>query len=145
MERIKKIMTIMLKAMGVQAVISFIISLGWIFLEIRKGTESIGIEGIAFAFLNAFFLLGLLSATIAIIKMWWDFFWLKRELSKDIKAHVALEGNDAPVPEIHDYDSIKESRIILTREKTWEIALIILGVVDFAISYALSVALISFK
>ncbi len=141
MRRVKKIAGLMAKGMGVQAVAAFIISMVWLFIEMRKGTDVVGIKTMAFAFLNAFFFLGLLCATIAVVKIWWDFFWLKRDLSKDIKAQIALEGNDAPVPEVQDMDTVRENKLIFTREKTWELAFILLGVLDFAISYALSIAL----
>lgn len=144
MKRTKKVLGIMLKAMGMQAGLAFGIAIIWIFIQIGKKTQFIGIKSLGIAFCNAFFMLGILCATIAIVKIYWDFFWLKRDLSQDITAQITYENAEASVGASHDVDGAKENRLIVTREKTWELAFIILGVVDFAISFALSMALISF-
>lgn len=144
MGQIKNIFVIMLKAMGAQAVVSLVIAVVWLLVEIGKKTQVIGIVPLGIAFCNAFFLLGLLCATIAISKIGWDFFWLKRDLSQDVRAQITKEGSELSTAVTHDMDAAKESRIIITKEKTWEIAFIVLGIVDFAISFALSMALISF-
>jgi len=144
MKRAKRIFAIMLKAMGLQAGVALIISIIWIFIQIGNRTQSVGIKPLGIAFCNAFFMLGILCAAIAIVKIWWDFFWLKRDLSKDITAQITYENSETSLGASHDADAAKENRLIVTREKTWELAFIVLGVVDFAISFALSMALISY-
>lgn len=144
MERLKKILVIMLKVMAIQAILAFVIALGWLFIEISKKTESIGIKALGIAFCNVFFMLGILCATIAVVKIWWDFAGLKRNLRLKPRSHVTMEGSGENLPMMHDVDMTMDNPIIEVKEKTWEIAFILLGIVDFIISFSLSMALISF-
>lgn len=143
MERTKKVILIMLKTMGVQAVLSFVIAIIWLFIQIGNKTQMIGVKPLGIAFCNAFFVLGLACATVGLGKIWWDFSFLKRDLGKDVTAKIAIEGTEDHL-EKHQEAEATGTKVITTKEKTWEIAFILLGIIDFAISFAISMALISF-